>query len=182
MSFVYNLDDATVLMQMNDDGSYTGTVFFMNSQGKISGGYSGTEDVSAACPSDEPRTPIKRDISGNLNQRVSVGVSFSGKIDRTTETVLSGTKTFTDKTASVAFKSSSDSFDNTSGWDVPVTITITWKLSYAPVNPNSSTVKPFVLLFSSALLTVNPPTPSQVQTVPWNGISPARNRVRQPRC
>jgi hypothetical protein len=178
----FDPNSSTVFMQISDDGTYNGTVFIFSAQNTVSGNYSGSEDVSAGCPSDQPRTPVNRFVAGNLEQRASVAATFSGKIDRTTETVLRGTKTFTDKTAFVAFKSSSDNFDNTGGWDVPVTITITWKLSYAPVNTNSSTVKPFELPFSSALMTVNPVSPTQAQTTPWNGISPARSRVRQPRC
>jgi hypothetical protein len=162
-----SLSEFSIYLQMQSDGSYTGAIYFPNFD--FSGTYSGTETSNTGCP-NAPHEPVNKNITGDLKQSPIADVSFSGKIDLSKETLLQGSLTLTDKKVSVATGQGG-------AWEVPVSITVTWKLSFAASNN----------LNSSNILPINPPMPvrpssSVPQDQPWNGISPLAIQTKKPRC
>jgi hypothetical protein len=160
--------DFSVFIEMKPDGAYTGTIAFPNYN--FSGDYNYSQIANAGCPS-EPQTPVNKTLTGKLEQKPTVGATFSGKIDLSKETMLQGTTTITDQKVSVLTGPLSST-------DVPVTITITWKLGFAASTKSSSlTTMPFV---PSVLPVLSNPVNT---TAPFgNQISPAEKTARKPRC
>jgi hypothetical protein len=167
-----SLLEFSVYVLMQPDGSYTGGVYFPNFN--ISGNYTGSVFANAGCPS-EPQTPIdKPNLSGTLEQRPMVEAKFSGKIDLNKDTYLQGSVTLSDQSVNV-LKRKSD------GWQVPVTITIAWKLGFSVAATKSSSLAalPFV---PSVLPVLSNPAQNLTAPFPWNQISPAERAARKPRC
>jgi hypothetical protein len=165
-----SLIDVSVFVIMQPDGSYTGSIYFPNYN--FSGDYSYSRIANAGCPS-EPQTPVNQNLTGKLEQKPSVAAEFSGKIDLTKETLLQGTTTLTDQKVSVK----TSPFGST---EVPVIITITWKLGYAASTKSSSvTTVPFV---PSVMPVLSNPAQNVTTPFPWDQISPAERAARKPRC
>jgi hypothetical protein len=163
------LTDFSVIILMQPDGSYTGTVYFPNYN--FSGDYSYSQISNEGCPSD-PQTPVNKTLTGKLEQKPSVNAKFSGKIDLSKETMLTGTTTISDQKVTVQT-------GPVSSTDLPVTITITWKLGFAASTKSSSLTT--VPVIPSVLPTLI--NPSQGNTAPllWNQTNPVKPK-REPRC
>jgi hypothetical protein len=161
----------SVYVLMQPDGSYTGGVYFPNFN--LSGNYTGSAFANAGCPS-EPQTPVNKQLNGILEQRPVVKAEFSGKTDLSKDTYLQGSVTLSDQSVNV-LKRPSD------GWQVPVTITIAWKLGFSAAATKSSSLAalPFV---PSVLPVLSNPAQNLTEPFPWNQISPAERAARKPRC
>ncbi len=160
--------DFSVFIEMKPDGAYTGTIAFPNHN--FSGDYAYSAFANEGCPSD-PQTPVNKNVTGKLEQRPMVSATFSGKIDLSKETVLQGTTTITDQKVSVQT-------GPVSSTDVPVTITITWKLGFA-VSTKSSNVTAAPVIPSLLPTLVNPS--QSTEPFPWNQINRVKPK-REPRC
>jgi hypothetical protein len=173
-----SLTNPSVNLQMQADGSYTGSVMFP--QFSLSGNYSGSENVNVGCPSDV-RQPVNQTITGNLEQAPLVASNFSGKIDLSKESLLQGSTPPLQAQVAIRYKSSGSAFDTSfTSWSVPVTVTVTWKLSFAsPVKSSSRNLTP---VFPNVLPTLPNPSQDTSDQLPWNGISPVAKIKREPRC
>lgn len=164
-----SLVDFSVFVLMQPDGSYTGIVYFPNFN--FSGNYSGSAFANEGCPSD-PQTPVNKTLNGVLEQKPIVTAEFKGKIDLNKDSYLQGNVTIPDQTVGVLTGPSSS-------WQVPVTITIAWKLGFSAAVKSSVTTVPFV---PSVLPVLSQPVQNSTAPFPWNQISPVEKTARKPRC
>jgi hypothetical protein len=176
--------DYSVFATVNGDGTYNISLGMPDAN--LTGDYSGSQNQTEGCPTDDPENPPRpasiKNISGSLKQKplVQFTNNLNGTIDLSTQTLLQGTRTF-ESTLAVLHKPSGESFtESNNSWDVPVTVTVTWKLTYVIPATESIAVQPYVLPFPTIIPALSLTVPQPTQTLPWEGIN--RYPRVTPRC